>query len=62
MLLQLHFAAYWLFLLHTSKIVNYGSNSLEIQYVDGQQTLQHVRGFNHSSAAYCCILWHNAAY
>ena len=69
MLLQLHVAAYWSVLLHTSKIVNYGSDSFEIQYGDGLWALQNIRGVLPQkcsillhTAAHCCILAKIAAY
>ena len=58
MLLQLHVAAYWSVLLHTSKIVNYGSDSFEIQYGDGLWPLQNIRGVLPQK---CSILLHTVA-
>ena len=61
MLLQLHVAAYWLFLQHTSKIVNYKSNSLEFN-LGMSFRLYNVRGgptteVQHT-AAYCGTMLH----
>ena len=46
MLLQLHFAAYWLSWLHTSKISNYRYNYLEIQFGDRHYIIWNKNAYN----------------